>query len=93
MNTIFEITKPRFQAGVIVFVEGFLIVDNGCVPRDRCPLPMLRVQKGNVDTGIILEMIGFSGLAVGMKNQTDTSLFLPINVSRGFSVDMLIFAE
>ena len=61
--------------------DSFLIGDDGSIPRQGGPLPMLGIQEGNVDAGIFLKVVGFGGLAIGMENQTNPSLFLPDYVS------------
>lgn len=75
MFPIPQIAQPRFQRYRVIFAYHCTISNDVCLSRDGSPLAG-RIEKGNIDLRVGLQIVGFAGLGVGMKYEIDAIAFL-----------------
>lgn len=72
---VLQIAKPRFQGRGVVCADRLTVSDNLSLAGDRGPFTS-RIEKGNVDLGIRLQIIGFTRFRIGMEKEVDAASFL-----------------
>lgn len=74
--SITQIAEPGLERRVVVLLDEGAVGDDLGQAADGCPLPG-SVQEGNVDVGVLGELVCLVGLGVGVEEQIDTSILLP----------------
>lgn len=90
MLAITKIAEPGFQRGRVVLLDDVAVNFDGCMSRNRCPLARV-VDEANVDRRVGLEIVGLSGLGVGMEEKVE-AITLLCNLSNASTPRIMIRA-
>ena len=75
MLAILQIAKPRFQGGRVVFADRLTVSDNVGFAGDACPCARI-VEERNINFRVGSDIIGFTGLGIGVEKEVNTASFL-----------------
>lgn len=75
MFSVSKVTQPSLQRWRVVFADHSSICYDGSVTREGCPLSS-SIIEGHIDGGVGFEVIGLSGLGVGVEDKINASVFL-----------------
>ena len=75
MLAVLEISQPCFQSWGVVFADHLTICDDFGCTGDGGPLAC-GIEEGNIDFGVVLEIVGFAGFGVGVEEKVDATAFL-----------------
>jgi hypothetical protein len=82
MLTIAEVAQPRLELRAVVLPDGGAIGDDAGRAGEGGPFAG-RVEEGDVDRGVVLEIVGFAGFGVGVEEEVDAAARLGLGVSLG----------
>ena len=73
--SVTEVSNPRLERGAVVLMHLLTVGDDGSGAGDRGPLAG-RGEEGDVDVGVVLEVVGLAGLGVGVEDEVDAVTLL-----------------
>ena len=75
-----EVAEPRLEGGGVVLLDARAVGLNGSGAGDAGPLAGV-VEEGEVDFGVLLEVVGLARLGVGVEDEVDAVVLLRYWVS------------
>lgn len=75
MFTITQVAEPCLQSGRVIFLDGGAVGEDAGFAGDGDPLAAV-VEEGDVDGGVGGDVVGLTGLGVGVEDQVDAAGFL-----------------
>lgn len=75
MLAVLQIAKPCFQGRGVVFADRLTVSDNVGFTGNGGPFAS-GIEKGNVDLGFRLQIVGFARFRIGMEKEVNTTSFL-----------------
>jgi len=73
--SVAEVSDPRLERGAVVLVDLFAVGDDGSGAGDGGPVAG-RGEESDVDVRVVLEVVGLSGLGVGVEDEVDAVTLL-----------------
>lgn len=73
-----EVAKPGLQGRRIVLLDAGTVGLDGSGAGDAGPLAGV-VEEGEVDVGVLLEVVGLAGLGVGVEDEVDAVVLLRLS--------------
>lgn len=70
-----EVADPGLQLARVVFADGVAVRDDGGFAGDGGPLAR-RVEEGDVDARVFVQVVGLAGFGVGVEEEVETAAFL-----------------
>ena len=72
---ITEVAEPGLEGRRVVLLDAGAVGLDGSGARDAGPLAGV-VEEGEVDVGVLLEVVGLAGLGVGVEDEVDAVVLL-----------------
>lgn len=72
---ITEVAEPGLEGRRVVLLDACAVGLDGSGARDAGPLTGV-VEEGEVDVGVLLEVVGLAGLGVGVEDEVDAVVLL-----------------
>lgn len=70
-----EVADPGFERARVVFVDDVAVGDDLGLAGQRGPFAR-RVQEGDVDGRVLVQVVRLAGFGVGVEDQVDSAAFL-----------------
>jgi hypothetical protein len=75
MRAVAEVAQPRLQLRAVVLLDRGAVGDDARGAGEGGPFAA-GVEEGDVDGGIVLEVVGFAGFGVGVEEEVDATALL-----------------
>ena len=72
---ITEVAEPGLEGRRVVLLDAGAVGLDGCGAGDAGPLAGV-VEEGEVDVGVLLEVVGLAGLGVGVEDEVNAVVLL-----------------
>ena len=76
-----EVTDPGLERGRVELLDARAVGLDGSGAGDGGPLAAV-VEEGEVDDGVLFEVIGLAGLGVGVEDEVDAIVLLCCRISK-----------
>ena len=82
------IAHPGLQCRGVVLLHGLAVGEDACGAGDGGPAAVWR-DEGDVDVGVVVDVVGLAGLGVGVKEVVDATRFLSRGVRLAYLLPIL----
>ena len=70
-----EVADPRLECARVMFPDDVTVGDDGCFAGEGSPFAR-RVDEGDVDARVLVEVVRLAGFGVGVEDEVKTAAFL-----------------
>lgn len=80
VGAVAEVAQPRLQLRAVVLLDGGAVGDDAGRAGEGGPFPG-RVEEGDVNGGVVLEVVGFARFGVGVEEEVNAAALLGLGLT------------